>query len=122
MVIQKFLDWLLAALLLYAALVQGNDSDPAYWVLLYGGGSVLLLASALGRQYPRAALLLMGAAAAGAVQSASGFVGYLKSGDLASISAKMSQAAPWIEPAREFLGALIVLGVTFYVYSRYKKL
>lgn len=122
MAVTRILDLLVAAVLLYSALVQGNDADPAYWVLLYGSASTLALASALNRRYPKAALIVLGAALAGVVQSASGFLRYLQSGELGSIVASMSAAKPWIEPARECLGALMVLGVVAYIHARYKKL
>ncbi len=107
----------IAALLLFAALLQGNDPDPAYWVLLYGGASVLAAAGALRRAYPTAALLLCGAALAGVVQSLAGFGDYLLSGAWTSLGETMNTQQPWIEPAREFLGAGLVAIIAL-IYRR----
>ena len=107
----------LALLFLIAALLQGNDPDPYYWVLVYGGAAVVAFGDVLGKRSYFWTVLVMGAAAAGMLIALPGVFEWLGSGDLTSVGGPMLETKPWVEPARECLGLFIVFA-TLAVYAR----
>lgn len=96
-----------AVVFLAIALIQLNDPDPLYWFAVYAAVAGVMLAAAAGRLAPQFALVVLGAVVAGVLMAAPGFLDYLRSGDWASLGARMQDDRPYIESAREFLGLLI---------------
>ena len=101
----------LAALLVYCAVVQYNDPDPALWIALYGVGALLLVLGAAGwlRRWP--ILLTLAAYAVVAAAALPGFVEWLLHQPFSDLTAPMSAEQPHIEASREFLG-LVIAGVS----------
>lgn len=104
----KIANALFACLFLFAALLQFNDPDPLYWVLIYGGAAAAVSLRALGRLTSFWAGVVIGGALAGMSLTAKHMLEWLKSDDLSLVVADMS-AAEYVEPAREFIGLAIVL-------------
>ena len=103
----KTLRYILAAAMAAFALLQLNDPDPLIWVVAYG-----LVAFCVAAPPQRAWSLPMTWLTGGVLLTLvlialPGFVDYLLSGEFGSIAAEMSPDQPYIEPARELLGALI---------------
>ena len=102
----KLLRYGLAAAMAAFALLQLNDPDPLVWIVAYG--LVAFSVAAPGRVLAtRSCWLTGGVLLALALGAVPGFVGWLLSGDPASIAGAMSPDQPHVEPAREFLGILI---------------
>lgn len=112
---------IVAAVFLYVALLQGNDPDPAYWVLVYGGTAVIALAAALDRLTLAWVYVCLGAAGAGLILAMPDAVPYFFARDWASFLEPMQAAKPWIEPAREFFGLAMVIAVLFCYLKRDQK-
>ena len=113
----KILRYCLSALLVGFALLQLNDPDPVVWIVAYG---IVAFCIAIPPHLPltrNLSWLTGGVLLTLSLLSFPGFVDYLLSGDLSSISAEMSPDLPHIEPAREFLGLVIagaaLVGVRF---------
>ena len=98
---------LFALLLIALAALQLNDPDPALWVAIYGAQAALPIARLAGRHLPILYGIAAGLTVAGLLASLPGFIDYLRSGNYGDIGGAMSDAVPYIEPAREFLGTLI---------------
>jgi hypothetical protein len=109
-------DLILAALMAISAVLQFNDPDPTYWVIAYGLGAVVAVLNILGKPSQYLAALSLGLILSGLIYAAPGFLDYLQSGDLASISGSMDGPATYVEPAREFLG-LFMAGAAVCYYS-----
>lgn len=103
----RMLRWLLAALLLLAALVQFNDPDPWAWVLLYGLAAVLLARAALGRPARWASLGLAFVAIAWAAWLAPSVIGKVGPAELFTTDEMTGDA---VERGREMAGLLLVAG------------
>lgn len=101
----RIVRWLLAALLLVAALVQFNDPDPWGWVLLYGLASVLLARAALGRPARGISLGLAVVAIGGALWLAPSVLGEVTLGALFTTDEMTGDA---VERGREMAGLLLV--------------
>lgn len=109
---------IIAAVFLYIALLQGNDPDPTYWVLVYGGTAVIALTAALNRLKLPWVYVLIGAAGAGLVQVMPSAMQYFFAGDWASIAEPIQATKPWIEPAREFGGLTMTIVVLLCYWRR----
>lgn len=101
----RLVRWLLAALLLVAALVQFNDPDPWGWVLLYTAAAVLLARAALGRPSRGISLGLAVVAIAWALWLAPSVLGQVAPGDLFTTREMTGDA---VERGREMAGLLLV--------------
>ena len=93
------------------AAIQWNDPDPLYWFVVYAAVAVVAVTAAMGRAYPRFALVTLGAVIAGALIAVPGFVDYLQSGNWGAIGEHMNDEEPYIEQGREFVGLLIAAAV-----------
>ncbi len=102
------LRYVVVALLLITAALQFNDPDPLFWLFLYVGAAVVIGLAAHGRSSPFTTGLMIGAAGAALLLTLPGFVEYFGHAG-ADIVRDMSPDRPWIESAREFLGALLTL-------------
>lgn len=100
------------------AVLQFNDPDPAYWILIYGGVSALGFAAAWGKMSRFWTTVTLGVALAGLVIAFPGFGDYLRAGDPASLTGAMMPEKPWVEPAREFIGMLMAMAVLVWYLKR----
>lgn len=91
------------------AALQINDPDPSLWIGLYLAVAAIPAARVLERRAPVLFGTALGLVIACLLVSLPGFVDFLRSGDYGSIGGEMSSSKPYIESAREFLGALIGL-------------
>jgi hypothetical protein len=105
----RIFDTIIALLFVGIAMLQLNDPDPAYWVIVYGVTALLGFAAAVGRFSYYWTAINTGAVAGGMLLAFSGFVAYFLSYDFQSITGAMLPEKPWVEPAREFLGLGIAL-------------
>lgn len=112
----KAVDGLLAMLFFLAAAVQYNDPDSLAWIVLYGAAAVLAGLAFFGKHHLPLAVGVGAASLMALVLTASGFVDFLTQDDY-GLTAEMADDAPFVEQAREFLGALLVLAASvFYVW------
>jgi len=110
----KLLDYIFVALLAVTALLQLNDPDPVYWVLVYGLGASVPLLNAMNKPRQYLAALTIGMTISGMMYAAPGAVEYFQSGNWSSIAGSMDGPAAYVEPAREFIGLLMQLLVVGY--------
>jgi hypothetical protein len=113
----RFLHILICAIFGLMAAIQFNDPDPAYWIAVYAGVAWIALTAVFGQPKRGMVILVTGMVIAGLLVSGPGFVDYLRSGELASISGGMRDSAPYIESAREFLG-LVIAAAALGFYTR----
>jgi len=107
----------IAGLLLVVAALQLNDPDPVYWVLVYGLSGAAACGMAFGRSSRLMLGILIGAASVGMLESLGGVFAYFGSADPGSLFGQMMPEKPWVEPAREFLGLAMLVGVlVWYVW------
>jgi hypothetical protein len=107
----KILDYCFAALLAWVAILQINDPDPVYWVTVYALGALIALLNAFSRPAPLAAAVNVGMIMTGVIYAAPGFLDYLAAGDFGALTQAMDAGLDYVEPAREFLGLAIALGI-----------
>jgi hypothetical protein len=107
----KALDYIFVALLAVTALLQLNDPDPVYWVLVYGLGAGVPLLNSMHKQNQYLAALTIGMTISGMLYAAPGVLEYFQSGNWGSITDSMDGSAAYVEPAREFIGLLMQLVV-----------
>ncbi len=89
------------------AAIQFNDPDPLLWLTVYLAIAAVPATKIFGLRLPVPFGVVVGLVSAALLLSLPGFVDYLKSGDYASLTGGMSAAKPYVESAREFLGAAI---------------
>ncbi len=109
----RYANLFIAVLLLLIAALQWNDPDPLYWIAVYAGGGAVAIGRAMGRYSGFWTALLTGAVLAGLVIALPGTWQYLVSGNYGSILGDM-RPDNYVEPAREFFGLLLLLGVLVY--------
>ena len=102
--------WSFAAAALFGvfAIIQVNDPDPLYWILVYAGTAIVALAYGLGRHSRFWTGVCLGAVVAGIISTAPGFGEYVTSGNLGSILGEMT-GGDYVENSREFLGLVLAL-------------
>ena len=117
----KAIHFVFSALFLYFAYIQLNlilclnDPDPLYWIVIYTGTAAVALARGLGKSSEFWTTILIGAVAAGMIVATPGLVDFIASGNIAAIGDMDN--APYVEPAREFGGLLLALGLLLYYYK-----
>lgn len=111
----------MAALFIFAALLQFNDPDPIQWIAIYTAAAALSLAMAMRRRVPRSLTIVVAVVAI--VWAA--FIAF--GGPAASEYGHMFDAwemkSPSVEEARETSGLVIVAGwmsVLFIRSSRHR--
>ncbi|WP_045857597.1 transmembrane 220 family protein [Teredinibacter purpureus] len=120
----KLLHLLLASLLLYTAWLQLNDPDPLFWVTLYIlAAAVPLLAIMVARTAKVSVLtgIAAGYCVAGFVMTLPGGFEYLHHIASESLIQDMSPAKPYIEEARELIGAMFALVVVVSYWAVHQK-
>lgn len=108
----KALHAFLLALLVYIAWLQLNDPDPLFWVLLYllaASAPLLALIDRPLKSRPYLLGLASGFCLAGMAMVLGGASVYLQHLGEDSLIQDMSADKPYIEEARELIGALIAL-------------
>ncbi len=111
----------IAGLLIVVAVLQLDDPDPVYWVLVYGLSGVAACAMAFGRSSRLVLGILIGAASVRMLESLGGVFAYFGSADPGSIFGQMMPEKPWVEPAREFLGLAMLVGVLVWYVGLHRK-
>ena len=112
----KVVDGLLAGLFFLAAAVQYNDPDSLAWIVLYGAVALLAGLAFFGKHLLPLAAGVGVASLVALVLTASGFADFLGQ-EAYGLTAEMADEAPFVEQAREFLGALLVLAAAvFYLW------
>lgn len=106
---------MVAALFMLMAAIQLNDPDPLYWCLVYLAVAAVPMLHAFERTQVMFYWVTCGLVSAGMLMSLPGFVDYVLSGDYGSVTGAMTNAKPYIEYAREFLG-LVIAAVGLYFY------
>ncbi|TGL59320.1 hypothetical protein EHQ58_08725 [Leptospira ognonensis] len=99
---------ILAALLLFSALVQYNDPDPLHWMFLYGLGAFLCASASFGKYHPNLIFICIGACLLQLMIVFDGTVQWYFQGVENILSTPMSKEKPYIEEVREFFGVMIV--------------
>jgi len=108
---------LFAVIFFVFALVQINDPDPLYWILIYSLMIVFSILAFWRHFYPKLMLLIIGAYAFAAFHLFPAFAEWLKSDDhelLFDDFAKMQFA--YIEECREFFGLIICVSALVFLY------
>ncbi len=97
------------------AVIQINDPDPVFWLIVYLAVAVVPASRVLGMRLPVVFGVVAGLVVAALLISFPGFIDYLESGDYAALTGGMTADKPYIESAREFLGMAIgALCLAFY--------
>lgn len=110
----KIVDVVCALLLVAFAALQVNDPDPWIWVTLYGASALIPILALFNRYSLALTLGVMGVCVIGMAMSAPGFFAFLTQGEGHSLMEEMSDAYPFIEETREFLGLLITMVMLSY--------
>jgi|TARA_B110000263_G_C15261211_1_gene488918 hypothetical protein len=100
----------LALLFFIFAVIQLNDPDPVYWVLVYGGTAAILIGRSFGKRNQFWTGVCFGVALTGLISTAPSFIQYLTSGTLLSILSEMRDQI-YVENSREFIGLVMSLTV-----------
>ena len=95
----------------FFVLVQLNDPDPAFWVMLYAISALVPVLSIVWRWSEPVFWTAVGFCLAGLTVSLPGAFEYLNHLGQESLLQDMSSEKPYIEEAREFLGTSIAFGL-----------
>lgn len=106
-----------AALLLALAALQLNDPDALFWATVYGFAALVPLLRIAKRRPPALWGVALGLVWAGWLSCLPGFVDYLDSGEYALIGGAMSDDKPYVESAREWIGATAAALILFLGYG-----
>ncbi|MEM9820050.1 MAG: transmembrane 220 family protein [Bacteroidota bacterium] len=116
----KITNVILSILFFLFAIVQYNDPDPWFWIVLYGMVGMISAMAVFG-QY-RQILILLGIACCvlGMLFLLPDFIDWLQNG-APSITESMKAEAPHIELTREFLGFVVALLALLWHYRNFRK-
>ena len=117
----KIVDVIFVLLFVVFAALQVNDPDPWIWVPLYGAAALVPGLALFNRNNLVLTLMVMGACAIGMIVYVPGFYQFLTQGQGHSMMEEMSDAYPFIEETREFLGLLIAEVVLAYYAFRARR-
>ena len=99
---------LIASLLFFTmSVIQLNDPDPYYWVVVYISTAIIPAGLCLGKRLNTFSKVVIGMILAGLIISGPGAWEYFVAEDYASIYGSMIAAKPYVESAREFGGLMI---------------
>ena len=106
---------IVAVAFVFMAMIQLNDPDPAYWIVLYLVVAAIPAARIFGYRMPKLVLIASGMVLSGLIIAMPGTIDYLTSSDFAAIKGKMLGEKPYVESAREFIGlALAAISLIYY--------
>jgi hypothetical protein len=91
-------------------LLQINDPDPTYWVIVYGLTALAPQRILLGHYFRPFAWVCAGMIISGLIQSGPGFLNFVIIGEYTALTQTMSPNQPLIESAREFIGLVLCAG------------
>lgn len=91
--------------------VQFNDPDPIFWSVFYGLSSLIPALAMFNRSSPLLNWLCVALAAYALSSTIMGGLEYLRHATEESLVQDMQDDKPYIEEAREFIGALIALTI-----------
>ncbi len=114
----KFIKVILLLVYVVFTIVQWNDPDPLFWMLIYGLAAVLILLNLFGWH---SRLILGVCITAGVLLSITyigGVIDYFAADDLGAIADQMHYDRPYIELTREFFGLWIALGGLILVFFK----
>lgn len=115
----KVIHLIVVALFTWMAVIQFNDPDPAYWVIVYTAVAWVAVLALFKRRNRPLMYVSFGMIFAGLLIATPGFIEFIQSGNYSLISAEMQDSKPYIESAREFIGLLIAAtALTFYFNKR----
>lgn len=117
----KYLFGFLSILFLIFALVQWNDPDSLWWIILYLTVAVLYGLAAFQRFFSIPTLVIAGLCLAIALFHFPGLIEFFTNDDGITFSQGMSNEYMYIEKAREFGGALIAAIATGWLYLQARK-
>jgi len=103
----KYFHIVAVLLFLTMALIQFNDPDPLYWVVVYLTVAFIAAAHCFSHHLIVLSMIVAGMVLAGLLTSLPGFVDYLVAEDHASIFGQTTNKKPYIESVREFGGLII---------------
>lgn len=109
-------------LLVWFSILQLNDPDPLYWGGFYALCALVPVLAAFHIESRILYALCVVYGITALVLTGSGELEYLRHAGTESLLQGMSSGKPYIEEAREFLGALIALGlISVYPLTRRKR-
>ena len=111
----------LTILFVLFAIVQLNDPDPWFWVLLYGFVAVISGFASIGKYYKIAIYIGMAICFLGVVIFFPEFKNWLEIGT-PNIAESMKADKPHIEFVREFFGLVIAFSALLFHFFQYRKL
>ena len=118
----KIINIILAVVFILFAVVQFNDPDPYFWVVIYGaiaGISVF----AIWQKYNRPTLiLLMVICFGGSIYYFPGLIELFSDHEIGDLTKTMKAEKPFIEESRESLGLLLSFLVLSFQYLQSGKL
>ena len=113
--ITKIGHYAIAALFIWMSIIQFNDPDPIYWVIVYASVAIVAVMASFRYQNSWFLFVSFGLVLAGLLISASGFIDYFQAGQYSLLTTEMQDSKPYIESAREFIGLLMAASaLTFY--------
>jgi len=116
----KVINIVLTILFAVFAVVQFNDPDPWFWVLLYGFIAVISGFAIVGKYYKRAIYIGMAICFLGVVIFYPDFRDWMNMGS-PNIAESMKAEKPHIEFVREFFGLVICfLALLFHFFQKRK--
>lgn len=117
----KIVDVVFTLLFIAFAALQVNDPDPWIWVPLYAAAALVPALALFNRRSFALTLVVIAACVVGMAASAPGFYEFLTQGQGHTLMEEMSDAYPFIEETREFLGLLITVAVLAYYAIRARR-
>ena len=106
---------IVALAFVFMAVIQLNDPDPAYWIVVYVVVAVIPAARIFGYRLRKLTLFAGGMVLSGLIIATPGAIDYLASSDFGSITGKMLGEKPYVESARESIGlAMAAISLLYY--------
>lgn len=113
----KIVNLTLMLLFLLFMVVQFNDPDPWFWVLLYAAVTVVAALASFGKFYIPLILIVLGASSGVSLYLMPSVFELFLQHDPADLVNRMSADRPYIEEARESLGLFFATLALIYFYA-----
>jgi len=117
----KITNIILTILFAVFAIVQFNDPDPWFWVLLYGFVAAISGFAIIGKYYKIAIYIGMAICLLGVIIFFPDFKNWLDMGT-PNIAESMKAEKPHIEFVREFLGLVIAFSTLLFHFFQHRKI
>lgn len=114
----KIVKIILLVIYVLFAVVQFNDPDPLYWILIYSVTALFLLLNLFGWHNKIILGLFIIAGVLLSLQYIGGVIDYFSAEDMGAIADKMHYDRPYIELTREFFGLWIAIAGLILVFFR----